>query len=91
MIKIVVAGITGCLGSAFVGLSDTLALARQAISRATGEEPPFYMVTVSADGAAVIDGFGRSLVVDASIEEVANCDAILTPGFQVDETGARRN
>ncbi len=87
MIKIVVAGITGCLGSAFVGLSDTLALARQAIARATGEEPPFYMVTASADGAAVIDGFGRSLAVDVSIEEVANCDAILTPGFQVDETG----
>jgi PAS domain S-box-containing protein len=87
MIKIVVAGISGCLGAAFVGLTDTLAIARQAIAHATGEEPPFLMVTASADGGSIIDGSGRSFPVDTSFEEVSNCDAILTPGFRGDDAG----
>ena len=87
MIKIVVAGIDGCLGSAFIGLTDTLTLARDAIMRTTGVEAPFQMVTASADGAGIIDGFGHRFDVAASFEEISSCDAILTPSFQPDETG----
>ena len=87
MIKIVVAGIDGCLGSAFIGLTDTLTLARDAIMRATGVEAPFQMVTASADGAGIIDGFGHRFEVATSFEEISSCDAILAPSFQPDETG----
>ncbi len=45
MIKIVVAEISDCLGSAFVGLTDALALARHAIAHATGEDASFDMLT----------------------------------------------
>ncbi len=87
MVKIVIAGITGCLGSAFIGLADTLALAREAIVHATGEAPPFDLLTASSNGARITDGFGRSYAVDASIEEIACCDAVLAPGLQVGEGG----
>ncbi len=87
MIKIVVAGIDGCLGSAFIGLTDALTLARDAIMRATGVEAPFQMVTASADGAGIIDGFGHRFEVAASFDEISSCDAILAPSFQPDETG----
>ena len=81
MIKIVVAGINGCLGSAFIGLTDALTLARDAIASATGVEPPFQLVTASADRAGIIDGFGRRFEVAASFEEIASCDAVLTRAF----------
>ena len=87
MIKIVVAGIDGCLGSAFIGLTDTLTLARDAIMRTTGVEAPFQMVTASAGGAGIIDGFGHRFEVATSFEEISSCDAILAPSFQPDETG----
>ncbi len=87
MIKIVVAGVSGCLGSAFIGVVDALSLAREAIARATGEEPPFSMITASASGSGIVDGFGRSFSVETSFEEITSCDAILTPGFQPDEAG----
>jgi len=87
MIKIVVAGIDGCLGSAFIGLTDALTLARDAIMRTTGVEAPFQMVTASADGAGIIDGFGHRFEVATSFEEISSCDAILAPSFQPDETG----
>ncbi len=87
MVKIVIVGINGCLGSAFVGLADALALARQAISRATGEDAPFNMVTASLDGNAITDGFGRRFEVTTSFDEISTCDAVMTPGFQLDETG----
>jgi PAS domain S-box-containing protein len=87
MIKIVVAGINGCHGSAFVGLTDALELARRAIAHATGQDAPFYMVTASSDGAGIVDGFGRRFDIATSFEAISACDAILAPGFQPDEAG----
>jgi PAS domain S-box-containing protein len=87
MIKIVIAGIEGCLGSSFVGLTDMLALARRAIADSTGVDAPFYVVTASEDGARVIDGAGRRFDVETSFAEIAACDAIIVPGFTPDSDG----
>jgi len=87
MIKIVVAGISGCLGSAFVGLSDALALARDAMTRASDGDAPFTLLTASWNGASIVDGYGRSFAVSAAMEEISACDAILTPGFFPDDSG----
>jgi PAS domain S-box-containing protein len=87
MVKIVIAGISGCLGSAFIGLADALALAREAVAHSCGGEAPFSVVTASWNGARIVDGFGRSFEVSAALTEISVCDAILTPGFQPDEAG----
>jgi len=72
LIKIVVAGITGCLGSASVGLTDALARARCAIAHATSEDAPFRLLAASSDGAAIVDGFGRPFEVAASFDEISS-------------------
>jgi PAS domain S-box-containing protein len=87
MTKIVIAAVSGCLGSAFTGLSDALEMARAALARVLGDEAPFYVVTASAGGGAVVDGFGRTFPVSASIEEISACDVVLVPGFRPDESG----
>lgn len=85
--KIVVAGVSGCLGSAFIGLADQLHVAARAIAHATGSEAPFHLVTAGPDGASVVDDCGRSFKVDASLEEISACDAVLAPTFTPDLCG----
>ena len=87
MAKIVVAGLTHCLGSAFLGLCDALELAGAAVARATGETAPFYVLTASPGGAPVVDGAGRVFPVATALEEISACDAVLLPGFHPDENG----
>lgn len=94
MIKIVIAGMDGCLGSAFLGLSDLLSLARRAIaassspSGSSGQTPEFSVVTASVDGRPVRDGAGTSFDVETSFEEIALCDAIIVPSFAPRADGA---
>ncbi len=85
MIKIVIAGSDGCLGSAFLGLSDLFALAGRAISAALspseGSAPEFQVVTASADGRPVRDSCGCNFDVETSFDEIALCDAVIIPSF----------
>lgn len=87
MIKIVIAGLDGCLGSAFLGLSDLLALARRAIAAtlppgdAAGVAPDFCAVAASATGRPIHDGHGTTLDVETSFEEISICDAVIVPSF----------
>lgn len=91
MRKIVIAGISGCLGSAFLGLTDVLTLARRALLRAAAPSQnaadPFYVVAASADGQAIRDSAGVTFTVATSFEEVASCDAIIVPSFAPDANG----
>lgn len=95
MNKIVIVGLDGCLGSAFLGLTDLLTLAGRAIARAQptpdrgGETagPGFTFVTASATGASIHAGDGASLEVETSLEEIAACDAIIVPSFAPDPGG----
>lgn len=91
MRKIVIAGLNECLGSAFLGLTDLLALARRAIGRAgapgLSAEDPFYVVAASANGEPIRDLTGASFPVAASFEAIATCDAIIVPSFSPDENG----
>ncbi len=91
MRKIVIAGLNECLGSAFLGLTDLLALARRAIGRAgapgLSAEDPFYVVAASANGEPIRNLTGASFPVAASFEAIASCDAIIVPSFSPDENG----
>jgi PAS domain S-box-containing protein len=84
MAKIVIAGLDGCLGSAFLGLSDLLALARRAILAAIppaeSGAPAFSVVSASADGRP-IHGSHANFEVEASFEGIAVCDAVIVPSF----------
>ncbi|PPD41604.1 MAG: AraC family transcriptional regulator [Methylocystis sp.] len=87
MFKIVIAGLDGCLGSAFIGLTDLMTLARRAIaatlppSEAAGSRPDYQIVTASADGHPIRDGSGVRFEVETSFEEIAACDAVIVPSF----------
>lgn len=83
--RIVIVGSKGCLASGFVGLSDILWLAQQAIAGSQGRLP-FEIISASIDGRPVRDGHGRRLHVDASLREVGACKALIVPGFVPDET-----
>ncbi len=91
MRKIVITGISGCLGSAFLGLTDVLTLARRALLRAAAlshnAADPFYVVAASVDGEAIRDSAGVSFTVATSFDEVASCDAIIVPSFAPDADG----
>jgi transcriptional regulator GlxA family with amidase domain len=96
MIKIVVVGLDGCLGSAFLGLLDFFALARQAITDAAprpGETSDgasdISVVAASATGGPIRDGKGASFEVDASFAELAACEAAIVPSFS--EAGESRD
>ncbi len=84
MVKLVIAGVDACLGSAFLGLWDALALARRAIQKTTGEEP-FSIATASADGQPIVDGQGRRIEVETSFDDIALCDAIIVPPLAAEE------
>jgi transcriptional regulator GlxA family with amidase domain len=45
---------------------------------------PFRVVTVSYDGAAIRDGFGRRYGVDESFSTIDNCAAIIVPPYFCD-------
>jgi PAS domain S-box-containing protein len=87
MIKIVIAGLDGCLGSAFLGLTDLLLLARRAIAATLppsdrgGGALDFCAVTASATGRPVQDGHGASFEVETSFDEISVCDAVIVPSF----------
>jgi PAS domain S-box-containing protein len=89
MTKIVIAGFDGCLGSAFLGLSDLFALSRRAIgsalpSRSEGATEGtecFGVVTASAAGRPIRDPSGVAFDVETSFEEIGLCDAIIVPSF----------
>ena len=93
MQKIVIVGLDGCLGSAFLGLLDILSLARRAI--AAGQTPAvpaagaddFSFTTASPTGAAVIAADGVRFEVETSLDEIASCDAIIVPSFAPDANG----
>jgi PAS domain S-box-containing protein len=87
MNKIVVVGLEACSGSAFVGLTDLLSVARDAITSSLGNEASFELATVSLDGTPIVDGRGRKLDVGAACGEIAACDAILVPGFEGGDKG----
>jgi transcriptional regulator GlxA family with amidase domain len=84
--RIVVAGINGCLGSGFIGLVDLFWLAQKAILGRTAHDP-WEIVTASSDGRAVTDGRGCKLLVDAAFQDIQSCDAVLVPGFVPDDNG----
>jgi PAS domain S-box-containing protein len=89
MTKIVIAGFDGCLGSAFLGLSDLFALSRRAIgsalpSRSEGATEGtecFGVVTASAAGRPIRDPSGIAFDVETSFDEIGLCDAIIVPSF----------
>lgn len=87
MLKIVVAGLDGCLGSAFVGLSDFFSLARRRIGAAmpsAGDAPAeadFCVVTAGVAARPILDGAGARFDVETSFDEIAVCDAIIVPSF----------
>ncbi|GLI93582.1 GlxA family transcriptional regulator [Methylocystis echinoides] len=88
MFKIVIAGLDGCLGSAFLGLCDLMSLSQRAISAASSagaEGSPasagFHTLTASATGQAIRDGAGVTFEVETSFEEISACDAIIVPSF----------
>ena len=93
MHKIVIAGLDGCLGSAFVGLTDIMSLARRAISAAhapTGgasSENDYCFITASPTGGPVIISDGVRFETETSFEEIASCDAIIVPSFSPDANG----
>jgi len=78
-VNIVIVGIEGCLASGFLGFVDVLSLAQDVIENHTGTAP-FRILTASADGAPVMDGHGRRLDVDASLEDIPSSSAVLVPG-----------
>jgi transcriptional regulator GlxA family with amidase domain len=77
---IVVLGYKGCLGSAFVGSADILALSQLAIAK-EGRPAPFRVLTASFDGRPFEDGNARRFDVDRSFEAIASCSAIIVPGY----------
>jgi PAS domain S-box-containing protein len=89
MTKIVVAAFDGCLGSAFLGLTDLFALARRAIESASPSRTEgasegtegFSVVTASAAGRPIHDGSGIAFEVETSFDEIGLCDAIIVPSF----------
>ncbi|WP_363347812.1 helix-turn-helix domain-containing protein [Methylocystis echinoides] len=84
MLKIVIAGLDGCLGSAFIGLSDLFSLAQRRISAALPDDSPgadFCTVTAGVGGRPIQDGAGARHEVETSFEEIAVCDAIIIPSF----------
>lgn len=91
MRKIVIAGLNGCLGSAFLGLIDILTLARRAVVRAAAPaqnaEDPFSVLAASPDGASIVDRSGATFPVAASFDAIATCDAIIVPSFMPDPNG----
>lgn len=91
MRKIVIAGISGCLGSAFLGLTDMLTLARRALLRAAAPTQtaadPFYVMAASADGQAIRASADVGFAVETSFDEIAACDAIIVPSFAPDANG----
>lgn len=83
--KIAIVGSNGCVASAYAGLVDVLALARHAISTTRQNAPVFDVVTASADGKPFRDAQGALRSVDAALQDVGNCDALIVPGFMLDE------
>lgn len=88
MVKIAIAALDGCLGSAFLGLADLFALAARAIVATTATDtPPYLIVTGSPSGGPVRDGSGVILEVGSSLEAIAACDAVIVPSFAPDPAG----
>lgn len=96
MHKIVIVGLDGCLGSAFLGLNDMLSLARRAIESAVAPaiavgakvpEAAFGLVTASLTGGPLRTNAGLSVDVETSLEEISACDAIIVPSFGPDASG----
>jgi PAS domain S-box-containing protein len=93
MKKIVIMGLDGCLGSAFLGLTDLFSLAARAIDRALppsdtdAAAPGFTVVTASPDGASIRAGDGTVFEVETSFDEIAICDAIIAPSFTPEAEG----
>jgi PAS domain S-box-containing protein len=88
MVKIVILGLNACLGSAFLGTLDAFRFAARAIAAECGGAAPFEWLSASIDGAPASDGEGRRLPVDAAIERIAACDAIVVPSFDFGAAGA---
>jgi transcriptional regulator GlxA family with amidase domain len=82
--KIVVAGIDGCLPSGLIGLVDLLLLARQAIMEKYGGDP-WQIVTASSNGHSLTDSHGHKLEVDARLQDIPVCYVVLVPGFVPDD------
>ncbi len=93
MQKIVIVGLDGCLGSAFLGLLDILSLARRAIAAAQAPvvaamgADEFSFITASPTGGPVVAADGVRFEVQASFDEIASCDAIIVPSFAPDANG----
>lgn len=41
----------------------------------------FRVITASENGHALRDGMGRSIAVDAAVQDIGDCDAVLIPGL----------
>lgn len=96
MHKIVVVGLDGCLGSAFLGLIDMLSLAQRAIASAiapalalgaSDPEGEFSLVSASPTGGPFRTNSGLNIEVETSLEEITACDAIIVPCFAPDASG----
>lgn len=77
---IAVLGFENCIGGAFLGAIDMLAMSRRMLG-SSDEKRPFRVHAVSHDGAPIRDGAGRQLDVDAAFEKLDGCAAVIVPGF----------
>jgi transcriptional regulator GlxA family with amidase domain len=78
--KIAILGYNGCLGHGFIGATDLLKMSQSMLM--TGEQSETYqVVTVTHDGKAFRDGFGRKHEVEASFTTEDAYAAIIVPPF----------
>jgi transcriptional regulator GlxA family with amidase domain len=80
---IAILGYDDCLGLGFIGAADLLLLSQRMLKKKDGSDP-FRVLTVSYDGAAIRDGFGRRYAVDESFSTIDNCAAVIVPPYFCD-------
>ncbi len=101
--NIAILAFDGCLTSSVLGLADLLWMAslsaerQRARARTRHSQPPqpplpqaqplIRSFVVSIDGKPLLDGRGRSLPVDAGLQDLPALDAVLLPGLVADSGG----
>lgn len=88
MARIIVLALTQALPSALTGIQDLFYLAGmklpQGQTHAYASDDMVWLPEIllaSIDGNAIIDGQGRTYSVDLAMSDIAECDAVLIPGF----------
>lgn len=93
---VAILGFEDCLPSGLVGLIDLFWMANQAnlpsspvadtgrVGAATAvheQAVQFRVITASVNGQSLRDGMGRSIAVDAHVQDIGDCHAVLIPGL----------